>query len=143
MVPEGLAVRAGGRDAPGQVEPGVGRDRGGEVPPQRVVEDVPGPDPAKAEDEQEPEEQERVGHLPVSIGTGSHGDSLLARPVPGEEPGDSVLVLAGPATGTAEAGGALCRPVSGGRESPPAPSRPARSWPGALAVPGRSTARGS
>ena len=51
MVPEGLAVGPGGRDASGQVEPGIDRDGGSEVPPQRVVEDVAGPDAAIAEEE--------------------------------------------------------------------------------------------
>ncbi len=67
MVPEGLAVGAGGRDAPGEVEPGVGREGIVERPPHRVVEDVAGPDAAIAEEEQEPQEQERVGNTVIRL----------------------------------------------------------------------------
>ena len=62
MVPEGLAIDARDRDAPGEVEPRVGPEGVVKRSPHRVVEDVAGTDAAVAEEEQEPQEQERVGH---------------------------------------------------------------------------------
>ncbi len=114
MIPDRLAVGPRCRGAVGDVKAGIGGDGRDKGTPQRVVEKVPRPDPAIAEEEKEAEQEQRVGDRAVRLGR-EGGRRCTPPPAPVLTLGSARLERLRTGTAAGGSGGACDWPEPSGR----------------------------